>query len=414
MSTSAHPDDRVHRVPRERRVGVLYGLVFADSASYTLVVPILSLAALQIGLSTVSTGLMFATYSLLQIIAAPLLGAASARIGRRTVLMLCQAGSALGFAVLVAHQTPTSLFLARAIDGATGANFALLLASVLHEDPPTVWNARFATIGASNGAGYLVGLLAGTALAEFGLGTLALVAASLQCACLLATSMWMRSSKAVSSARVAPRVASGKATGIGRALKRMLVVVLIGATGQSIFLLVLPRFVHDVLRWGGAETLGLLAALAAITAVIQIAVLPRMFARWSGERVVAVGFALMLLGGAGFAITAVVARISGPGSHHLALTAAVVGTGIVHAVGSGSFGPALVGLISMRRGAIDEGTLMGIRQSMVSLGQLLGPVIGYAALAAAGSEGFGLSCAIFAAGSLAALALAERTKPDSA
>ncbi len=125
---------------KRRSILAVTTIVFVDALGFALVLPILPIAANHLfGASKLVVGLLIATFPFFQLIAAPFLGRLSDVRGRRPVLVLTMLGAALGFAVMASAQWVTValqdrgmaaaslvglgiLFLARAINGLTGAN----------------------------------------------------------------------------------------------------------------------------------------------------------------------------------------------------------------------------------------------------------------------------------------------------
>jgi MFS family permease len=364
---------------------LLYVLIFADAVGYALVVPLLPFAVEKLGAGTFAAGCLFASYSLFQMAGAPVLGALSDRAGRRALLLVSQAGSVLGFGLLLAPLSMTVLFLSRTIDGATAGNVSLLYASVLDHAPPERWGDRFAALGAASGAGILAGLLGGAALASGGLPLMAAVATVLTLACMLATAFaFPRGSGIVPRARLHDAWRRSAAHPESTPLRWALLLVLLATIAQTAFLLALPMYVHQVLAFEERGTLVLLASLVAGAALFQMAALPGWLAASGPRRVAAAAFAVSIAGGAGLSVAD--------------STTTVVAAGLAVIIAVAALGPSLTSLVAARNRApaqqvLNDGALMGLQQAVVSLGQLLGPLAGYGALAAAGPFGYGLACA---------------------
>src|ERR1700716_3738346 len=97
---------------------VVVSIVVVDLLGLSIVMPLLPPFAREYGLSAPQIGWLFASYPLCQLVAGPILGRLSDRYGRRPLLIISQAGTALSFVMLgLAHNFPTML-LARALDGA--------------------------------------------------------------------------------------------------------------------------------------------------------------------------------------------------------------------------------------------------------------------------------------------------------
>jgi hypothetical protein len=113
--------------------------------------------------------------------------------------------------------------------------------------------------------------------------------------------------------------------------------------------------------------------------------------RYLGDRRSALlGFVLVVLGGVALAIV----RVLGP----------VVGAGAVVMWGVVLLNPSLTALLGATNRSLDQGAIMGVNQSIASAGQMVGPLIGYGALAVLSTRGYGAACAMLAlAGGLVTL-----------
>ena len=76
---------------------ILFLIVFVDLVGFGLVIPLLPFYALRFAASPQQVTLLLAVYSLMSIFTAPLWGRLSDRIGRRPVLMVSMAASALAY-----------------------------------------------------------------------------------------------------------------------------------------------------------------------------------------------------------------------------------------------------------------------------------------------------------------------------
>ncbi len=95
----------------------IFLIVFIGLLGFGIILPLLPLYAETLGASPFTIGVLIASYSLMQLVATPYLGALSDRIGRRPVLIISQVGTVVSFILLgVANSLPL-LFLARILDG---------------------------------------------------------------------------------------------------------------------------------------------------------------------------------------------------------------------------------------------------------------------------------------------------------
>ena len=83
---------------------VIFLTIFVNLVGFGIIIPLLPFYASTFGASPFVVGLLFASFSLAQLIASPLLGELSDRWGRRPVLIL----SLIGTAVITTGSTGTS------------------------------------------------------------------------------------------------------------------------------------------------------------------------------------------------------------------------------------------------------------------------------------------------------------------
>src|SRR5262245_49209158 len=117
-----------------KRLIPIFIVVFIDLLGFSIILPLLPYYASQFGAVPLTIGLLIASFSLCQFIAAPILGDMSDRYGRRPILLYSQLGSCLGFMTLgLALHMPHPLawlFVARIIDGLSGGNLSVTQAYI--------------------------------------------------------------------------------------------------------------------------------------------------------------------------------------------------------------------------------------------------------------------------------------------
>jgi len=363
-------------------------LVFADTFGYAVVVPLLPFFAVQHGASTAAVGAIFATYSLCQLVAAPLLGGLSERTGRRPVLLLSQAGSALGFLLLALSGSLWPVFVSRVVDGVTAGNIGTVTAMVVDTSPRETWASRFAMLGAATGGGIVAGLATSALLAPLGMAAGALAAMALALLLMLLTALLVPETlqREAGEEQVQQRGGGGRTVAQARRITGTLTAALLGVCVQAAFLVTLPLYLLRTLGYH-AQTSGVfLTALVGGAGLFQLGVVPRAPQRMSERNACLLGFAFVVAGGA---------VCAGAGSLPVvALGAALAVAGVV------TLQPAFTALIAAA-GVLDTGTLMGLNQSIASAGQMLGPVLGYGALAVAGGGGYGVLCVLLSLGGAA-------------
>src|ERR1700755_2337214 len=105
---------------------VIFTTVFIDLVGFGIVIPVLPFYAegTAFGATPRTVGLLFASYSIMQLIFSPILGGLSDKYGRRPVLLLSIIGTGIGFLILGVAKTISMLFIGRILDGITGGNIS--------------------------------------------------------------------------------------------------------------------------------------------------------------------------------------------------------------------------------------------------------------------------------------------------
>jgi multidrug resistance protein len=149
--------DKAAKVPLPQGFGTIWLTVALDLVGFGIVVPILGRYAERYGASGLEVGLLFASFSLAQLVFAPILGRLSDRIGRKPVIMISLLGTAIGSFVTGAAGALWVLFLGRILDGASGASVAVAQGAVTDLAPPSERPRLLGLLGAAFGVGFVVG-----------------------------------------------------------------------------------------------------------------------------------------------------------------------------------------------------------------------------------------------------------------
>ena len=150
---------------KDRRLLIIFGIVLVDMLSFSLVLPLLPYYAKEFGASPMLTGLIFSSYPLMQVLAAPFLGRLSDVWGRKPVLLLSIAGTACALLMLGFANSIWMLFASRMLDGVTGGNISVAQAYMTDVTSEKDRGKAFGLIGAAFGIGFILGPVTGGLLA---------------------------------------------------------------------------------------------------------------------------------------------------------------------------------------------------------------------------------------------------------
>ncbi len=143
--------------------------MFIDIIGLGVIIPVLPFYVQGFGVSDAVVTVLFAVYALLSFLSAPFLGSLSDKIGRRPVLVVSIASSAVGWLVFASAHSIWVLFLGRIIDGLAAGNITSAqsaLADIARDDKERTVNMGL--FGALFGVGFIVGPAIGGLLAHVG------------------------------------------------------------------------------------------------------------------------------------------------------------------------------------------------------------------------------------------------------
>ncbi len=141
--------------------------VFLDVLGLGVIIPILPFYVESFHVSGIVVTSLFAVFALFSFFSAPILGAISDRKGRRPVLLISLASSAVGWIVFAFSKTIFGLFLGRIIDGSAAGNISTAqnyLVDIAKDQKERSKNLGL--IGAVFGVSFIIGPLIGGVLSS--------------------------------------------------------------------------------------------------------------------------------------------------------------------------------------------------------------------------------------------------------
>ncbi|HEY9013779.1 MAG TPA: MFS transporter [Gemmatimonadales bacterium] len=164
---------------RFRRLAVLIAVNFVDMIGFMIVLPLLPFYALKLHASAETIGQLIASFSIAQLLAAPLWGRVSDRYGRRPALLIGLSASAAAYVVFGLASSVWLLFLSRLVQGAGGGTTGVAQAYVADTVAPADRARALGWLSAATSAGVMVGPAIGSFAAHFGQAAPGLLAAAL-------------------------------------------------------------------------------------------------------------------------------------------------------------------------------------------------------------------------------------------
>ncbi len=116
-----------------------------------------------------SLGWIVSIYALMQFICSPILGSLSDRFGRRPIILIATAGSAIDYVIMACAPSLAWFFVARIIAGSTAGVLATANAYIADVTPPEKRAQSFGLLGAAFGIGFVIGPVLGGFLGQYSL-----------------------------------------------------------------------------------------------------------------------------------------------------------------------------------------------------------------------------------------------------
>ena len=358
----------------------IFLIVLVDVLGFTIILPLLPFYSEHLGASPAVVGALVSTYAIFQLIAGPILGQLSDRHGRRPILLVSQIGTLIGFLILAFSTHVWMLFLARAIDGVTAGNLTIAQAYISDVTKPENRAKSFALIGIAFGFGFLVGPAIAGFLANFGYQAPIFAASALSLTTIFCTFFLLPRREAVheynEAAALDPGPGGRRLSLISwgeyrvyfrnKELARLLIQWLLFSFSFSTFISGFALFAERRYMWGnhpvGVREVGYIFAFTGFLGIImQGGVVGRMV-KWLGEpKVVRIGFLTTALAYAAVGLTRTVGQL-------------LWVTGFSSVGGSG-LRPALTSIITQKAGKREQGVILGLTQSLMSVAQITAPLI---------------------------------------
>jgi DHA1 family tetracycline resistance protein-like MFS transporter len=160
------PKNKIKKLNISPKIIILF-TVFLDVLGLGLIIPILPFYIESFNVPDIVVTMLFATFAICSFFSAPILGAISDRKGRRPVLLVSLASSAIGWIIFAFSNTIFGLFLGRIIDGSAAGNISTAQNYLIDISKDAKERTKnLGLIGAVFGISFIIGPLVGGVLSS--------------------------------------------------------------------------------------------------------------------------------------------------------------------------------------------------------------------------------------------------------
>lgn len=339
--------------------------VFLDVLGIGLIIPVLPYYVESFNVPDFVVTSLFAVFSLFSFFSAPILGMISDRKGRRPVLLISLASSAVGWLIFAFSRTIFGLFLGRIIDGSAAGNISTAqnyLIDISKDQKERTHNLGL--IGAIFGIGFIIGPLVGGVLSNISMkmpfivvGVLAAINTILAYFFLPETNH-NRSTGKISLNPFSPIIKAFKNKNILPLYIAWLFFGVAISLNQSIFAL----YITKVFFWTVTASGFLMALVGVIVSLNQAFFLRKVWLKYFKEST------LMMWLWLPFAFGYLVMGLQFKFAFLFGLIITAFGQSIMRVVMNSQ----IIGFAEKN----EQGEMMGILASLMSLSMILGPIIG--------------------------------------
>ncbi|HYL27585.1 MAG TPA: MFS transporter [Candidatus Nitrosotalea sp.] len=343
----------------------IYATTLVETLGYTLMIPLLPEIVQRYGASDVMTGSLLSIPAFCALIAAPIWGKLSDRLGRKNIILIAQLLTLAGYLLQATSPTLLWIFIARIISGSGGGALGAAQSYIADVTKEEDRDLAYSLYGAVFGMAFILGPVTSGFLAHTSLAVPFFIAAGIEVLTILMTIFLLPSHmQRRSRTSIAASLRAANVPGVREILIRHFFAIF----AIVCFLANLGLYLHHVLGSPVSQVGWLLSTAGVAGGIALVFLVAPLTERLGNSRVAQIGLLLSL---AAYVALAFVPDVG-----------VFAGVLIVWAVGSSFVEPTLTALLSIRVKRSERGAIMGIGDSINSVAMIVAPVAGSAIIGA--------------------------------
>jgi MFS family permease len=351
---------------RETRTSVaalvpIYGVTLVDVLGTMIMVPLLPYLAQHYGANGLTVGTILTTSGVAGVVAAPIWGSVSDKLGRKRIVLIAQAVSLVGYVLLALSHSLAFIFVARAVAGFGSGGIGVTQSYIADVTAEEDRDRAYALFGAVFGLGIVLGPVLGGGLIRYGFAAPFAAAALIELVTIVLTIVFLPEPPRRAGSRLSLREAAG-VVARDPTVRSLVVRHALFIFAVTSFFAVFSLYLTRELRVGPQLSSGLLAGAGFVGGITLVAVVNPLARRFGDAILAQAGFACLIVAYVGLAFI-----------RQLEFFGIALG---IWAIGAASVEPTLTALLSRAAPARERGAILGFNDAASNLALIVAPVVG--------------------------------------
>ncbi|MCX6149852.1 MAG: MFS transporter [Ignavibacteriales bacterium] len=353
---------------RKTSLTIIFFTVFIDLMGFGILIPILpTFASKQLGISDFGIGIIVAVFSFVQFLFNPILGKLSDKYGRRPLILISLCSTVISYIIFAFSHSFAMLFLSRILGGFGGSNIGVAQAYIADITEKHERSKGMGLMGVAFGMGFVFGPIIGGILSKYGYMVAGIGAASLSFIAFIFAFFFLKESikeknlKNISRKKIFDwkfTLQTLKHPDVGLLIMLFFIITFSVANIYGTFAILGYKHYHI-----SDQQIGyLFGVMGIVSSIVQGGFIKIISEKISEKNQIIAGTFFMMFG----------LGLLPYGVNFLGLVFIIS----LQAIGTGILQPTVLSMISKYSSEKEQGTILGINQSLSALARVLGPLWG--------------------------------------
>ena len=352
----------------DKRLYIIFLISFTEVLGFSMVLPLIPFLGLELGLTYSQIGLIISVFSICQLFASPITGKLSDHFGRKPLFILSQISTFIGFIFLGFATTAILLIIARLIDGLLGSNMTVSQAYISDITEPKHRTRVYGYSSGVFGAGLIFGPFIGGILSTINYSVPMFFAATITMISIVLVILFLPETIPKSSEKISLRfndiipINDIRHFVTTHYIRNSLLMFFIYTIAFFLFISNISLLAEAQFQATAEEVSFYMVWIGVIRVGIQTVLIARILRFFGEKRALVTGIVSMLISMVALAFSAEYLFVFIP------LIFLAYGTGVSR--------PLLISKLTNSVTQKETGAILGVNNSLISVAQIITPIIG--------------------------------------